>query len=124
MTGAAVLAATMASGAHAEVTCDPTATTNPLQQGINCSAPTGAKDNLFVSGGIFHTVADTLIFLVGAISVIMLIVGGLRYVLSSGESAAVKSAKDTILYAIVGIVVAILAFAIVSFVAGRFNTTP
>ena len=58
----------------------------------------------------------------------MLIVGGLRYVLSSGESSAVKGAKDTILYAIIGIVIAIVAFAIVQFVTSALgsnqNTTP
>ena len=46
----------------------------------------------------------------------MLIWGGIRYVLSGGDSGAVSSAKKTILYAVVGLIVAILAYAIVNFV--------
>jgi ABC-type Na+ efflux pump permease subunit len=50
----------------------------------------------------------------------MLIIGGLRYVVSGGDSSAVQNAKNTILYAIVGIVVAILAYAVVNFVISSF----
>lgn len=123
--GAAVLVATSATVASAAGTCDPTNTTgDAIVNGVNCSAPSGKAGQLTLfgqTGSIFQVVADTLIFIVGAVSVIMLIIGGLRYVLSSGESTAVKGAKDTILYAIVGIIVAILAFAAVSFVAGQFT---
>lgn len=66
--------------------------------------------------GIFRTVTNVLLFLIGAVSVIMLIIGGIRYTISQGDSSAVTSAKNTILYAIVGIIVAVLAFAIVNFV--------
>ncbi len=72
-------------------------------------------------GGIFRTITNVLLFLIGAISVIMLIVGGIRYVVSGGDSTAVQNAKNTILYAIVGVVVAILAFAVVNFVIGSFS---
>lgn len=71
-------------------------------------------------GGIFRTITNVLLFLIGAISVIMLIVGGIRYVVSGGDSTAVQNAKNTILYAIVGVVVAILAYAVVNFVIGSF----
>lgn len=71
--------------------------------------------------GIFKTVTNVLLFIIGAISVIMLIIGGIRYVVSGGDSGAVTSAKNTILYAIVGIVVAILAYALVNFVIGSFS---
>lgn len=69
----------------------------------------------------FQLIANTLIFVIGAIAVIMVIVGGLRYVLSNGDTAGVKSAKDTILYSLVGVVVSLLAYALVSFVIGRFG---
>lgn len=62
-----------------------------------------------------------LSFIIGIISVIMIIVGGIRYVVSNGEAAKVKSAKDTILYAIVGLVVSLLAYVIVNFVVGQFT---
>ena len=103
-------------------TCDPSGSSNIIASGAACAAPTGSADNLFVAGGIFQQISNTLIFLVGAIAVIMLIIGGLRYVTSNGEAASIKGAKDTITYAIIGIIVAILSFALVSFVIGRFST--
>ncbi len=87
-----------------------------LSGGANAAQGTEQTGNLFGDGGIFETVTNILLFLIGAISVIMLIIGGIRYVVSGGDQAAVTSAKNTILYAIVGIVVAFLAFAAVSFV--------
>ena len=92
-----------------------------LNQGVNDAQPTGASGNLFGTGGIFTSIANTLIFLVGAISVIMLIIGGLRYVLSSGNASAVEGAKNTIMYALIGIVVAALAFAMVRFVVDKLS---
>ena len=50
----------------------------------------------------------------------MLIIGGIRYTVSGGDSGAVTSAKNTILYAVVGIIVAVLAYAIVNFVLTSF----
>ena len=47
---------------------------------------------------------------------IMLIIGGIRYVISGGDSKKVTDAKNTVLYAIIGLVIAFLAFAIVNFV--------
>jgi hypothetical protein len=46
----------------------------------------------------------------------MLIVGGLRYITSNGDAQGATSAKNTILYAIIGLIVAILAYAIINFV--------
>lgn len=77
--------------------------------------------DLFGSAGIFTTITNVMLFLIGAISVIMLIIGGLRYVVSGGEQAAITSAKNTILYAVVGIIVAILAYAVVAFVTNQFS---
>lgn len=122
---AATMVMSYATVAHAAdpASCDPASSTNIVATGAACAAPTGSADNLFVAGGIFQQISNTLIFLVGAIAVIMLIIGGLRYVTSNGEAASIKGAKDTITYAIIGIVVAILSFAAVSFVIGRFSTT-
>ena len=78
--------------------------------------------NIFGGGGVFEQVVNFLLFLVGAISVIMLIVGGIRYILSAGDQNAVTSAKNTILYAIIGIIVAVLAWAIVNFLLGWLYT--
>ncbi len=70
---------------------------------------------------LFTTIANILIFLTGAIAVIMLIFGGLRYVTSGGNPSSTKAAKDTIMYGIIGLVVAILAYAIVNFVVGALK---
>jgi len=116
------------SVAHAQPTCadpsvDPGAINNGVGGGANCVAPTsqGATQSLFGPGGIFVTVTNILIFLVGAIAVIMLIVGGIRYVLSQGDQSAITSAKNTILYAIIGIVVAMLAFGAINFVTAQLQ---
>lgn len=124
---AAVQTSVMAAGlilvpsiAQAAVVCDTTNLT--LQNGVNCAAPPDTSNKtLFAAGGIFQTVASVLIFIVGAVAVIMLIIGGLRYVISAGDSKNVTAAKDTILYAIIGIVVALLSFALVQFVVTSLN---
>ena len=72
-------------------------------------------------GWVAGSIASALIFLVGAVSVIMVIVGGLRYVISMGNSKQVEQAKNTILYAVIGVVVAVSSYAVVSFVTGRFH---
>ena len=64
-------------------------------------------------------VVNILMFILGAVSTIMIIVGGLKYVTSNGDSNSIQSAKTTILYSVVGLVVAISASAIVSFVLGQ-----
>lgn len=68
-----------------------------------------------------QTVVNALLFLLSAVAVIMIIIGGIRYTTSNGDSTRTKAAKDTILYAVVGLVVAILAFAIVNWVIGVFQ---
>lgn len=72
-------------------------------------------------GKIITPIINTLLFILGAISVIMIIVAGIRYSTSGGDTGAVASAKNTLFYAILGLVVAILAFAIVNFVLKAFK---
>lgn len=66
-------------------------------------------------------VVNTMLFILGIIAVIMIVIGGIRYVVSNGDSTAVAGAKNTILYAVIGLVVAILAYAIVNFVVTTFK---
>ena len=67
-------------------------------------------------GSIVQKGVNIFAFIIGIISVIMILVGALRYVLSAGNPQSTKEAKDTILYAVIGLIVAILSFAIVNFV--------
>lgn len=61
-------------------------------------------------------VVNIMLFILGAIAVIMIIIGGIRYATSNGDSSSIKAAKDTILYAVIGLVVAIMSYAIVNFI--------
>lgn len=61
-------------------------------------------------------IVNTLLFVLGAVSVVMIILGGIKYTTSSGDTKNVESAKNTIMYSVIGLVVAILAGAIVNFV--------
>lgn len=89
-----------------------------IMDGVNAAHGTGQPSTLFGPGGIITTITNTLLFIAGALAVVMIIFGGLRYVTSAGNSSSVTAAKNTILYAIVGLIIAFLAFAIVNFVLG------
>ena len=68
---------------------------------------------------VIATVINILSIIVGVIAVIMIIIGGLRYITSGGDSNNTKGAKDTILYAIIGLVVVAMAQVIVKFVLNK-----
>lgn len=71
-------------------------------------------------GSIIATVINILSLIVGAAAVIMVIIGGLRYIISSGDSNASNSARNTIIYALVGLAIASLAQVLVHFVLYKF----
>ena len=92
-----------------------------IQQGVNAAHGNGQPTELFGAGGVLTTITNTLLFIVGALAVIMIIWGGLRYATSAGNASSVTAAKNTILYAIVGLIVAFLAFAAVNWVLGAIT---
>lgn len=97
---------------------------NPVQAGLCDSVSEGNRVNIFSGENpIFQRVVNILLFLVGAISVIMLIIGGIRYIVSAGDQNAVTGAKNTIMYAIVGIIVAVVAYGAVNFVLSQLLST-
>lgn len=69
-----------------------------------------------VGAGQIENILMTVYFWAGIVAVIVIIVGGIRYVTSNGDASGVKAAKNTVLYAVVGLVVVIMAAAITSFV--------
>lgn len=87
-----------------------------LQEGAQAAQCDGCPSNLFGDSGVFRQVTNTILYIVGIVAVIMLIIGGIRYVVSGGDSKKVTDAKNTVLYAIIGLVICFLAFAIVNFV--------
>lgn len=63
-----------------------------------------------------QTIINVLVSVVGIVAVAVIVIGGILYVTSTGDAAKAKRAQNTILYGVVGLVVAILAYAIVNFV--------
>ncbi len=87
-----------------------------VQEGADAARADGMPTELIGDNGIFSRLTNTILLIVGLISVIMLVYGGLRYILSGGDSKKVTDAKNTVLYAIIGLIISLLAFAIVNFV--------
>jgi high-affinity K+ transport system ATPase subunit B len=93
--------------------------TDVINQGAGQAC--GTSCNQVQLTDILKNVTNTLIFLIGALSVIMIIFGGLRYVISRGDSKQIETAKNTIIYAVGGLVVALVAYAVVFFVTGSIG---
>ena len=102
--------------AHADI--DPSGSIN---SGVKDAGGGGTNNDL---GGSIKTIVNILLYVLGAIAVIMIVIGGIRYATSGGDSNSVTGAKNTILYAVIGLVVAMLAYAIVNWVVGAFAAPP
>jgi hypothetical protein len=81
--------------------------------GVTCDAAGSAED---VIKGPVQVVVQLLTYIVGVASVVMIIYGALKFITSGGNSDATKSAKSTIIYALVGLTIVLLANVIISFV--------
>lgn len=93
-----------------------------VQEGAEAARAEGMPAELVGPDGVFTRITSIALYVIGAVSVIMLIWGGLRYIISGGDSKKVTDAKNTILYAIIGLVFAVLAYAIVSFVLNSIGS--
>ncbi len=89
-----------------------------IKDGVEAAKTSEMPSNLLGSGGVVNNVTSTILYVLGILSVVMLIIGGVKYAMSAGDAKAVTDAKNTILYALIGLVIAILAYAIVNFVLG------
>lgn len=105
--GAAAISAEMP--AYAETAA------NIISNGVNNTGLNGGN-NLETT---VTSVINIILYIVGILAVVMVIIGGVKYTTSGGDQNAVTSAKNTILYGIIGLVIAILAYAIVNFVIGK-----
>jgi hypothetical protein len=72
-----------------------------------------AKDKI---NDIIHSIINIFSLIVGFVSVIMIIIGGLKYITSGGDSSNITGAKNTIIYAIIGIIIVALSQFLVRFV--------
>ena len=89
--------------------------------GTGCTSPGGDPGQKL--NGIVTLVINIFSLVVGIVSVIMIIVGGLKYITSGGDSGNITGAKNTILYAIIGLVIVALAQFIVRFVLSKVGST-
>ena len=92
------------------------ASATSVQEGANAAHVNGMPTELIGDNGVFSRITNTVLLIVGLISVIMLVYGGLRYILSGGDSNKVTDAINTVLYGIFGLIISLLAYAIVNFV--------
>jgi len=76
----------------------------------------GCNNNNDALPSIIINILNAIIAVAGLVAVIFVIVGGFNYITSSGDAGKAKKAKDTILYAVIGLIICVLAFAIVNFV--------
>lgn len=74
-----------------------------------------------IDGDTMSNLLGILYFFAGVVAVIVIIVGGIRYVASNGDSSQIQSAKNTVTYAVIGLVVVIMAAAITQFVITNVN---
>ena len=88
----------------------------------NSGSSCGSGEASSAITNVIHSIVNILSILVGIVAVIMIIVGGLRYITSGGNDTSVTGAKNTILYAVVGLVIVALAQLIVHFVLSRLSS--
>jgi cytochrome bd-type quinol oxidase subunit 2 len=110
-------------GVMAVATVAGSASALTLQDGAAAAQCDGCPSELFGDTGVFRQVTNVILYIVGIIAVIMLIIGGIKYVVSGGDAKKVTDAKNTVLYAIIGLVICFLAFAIVNFVIAALPTS-
>lgn len=106
LTTSAVLNPTVASAASVD----------EVREGVNKVGGNKSGNSAGAFSNLLENVINLLLFIIGAIAVIMIIIGGIRYTTSAGDANQAKSARDTVLYSVVGLVIAIMAYAIVNFV--------
>lgn len=91
-----------------------------VSEGINTATTSEMKGkSIDGDGGLIKTVVNVLLWAVGILSVIMIIFSGFRYITSAGDASKTKSAQSTLTYSVVGLIVAIMAYAIVNMVINR-----
>ncbi len=96
-----------------------------LAAGYQCIGVSAVSGNTGCDATAFQNaiknITSTLFYVIGAISVIFLLIGAIRYITSTGDATRIKQAKDTIFYALAGVIIAIVAQALIAFVISRIS---
>jgi uncharacterized membrane protein YesL len=82
---------------------------------------TAQNNSIYGPNGIITKIANILAIIVGVTAVIVIMVAGIQYMLSTGDPTKVNNAKNAIIYAAIGLVVAVLARTLVVFVIGKLG---
>lgn len=98
--------------AMAEVTC-PAGSKNSTADTLEACNIDTTQNNLMTR---VQTIINVVLGVLGIVTVAVIIIGGFNYITSSGDPAKVAKAKNTILYGVIGLIIALLAYAIVNFV--------
>ena len=104
-----------ASAARAEDPLCSTITDTDLRQAAGCGDTSTEIDSPI------RTVINILLYVVGILAVVMIIVSGLKMTMSAGDAGAVQKAKNTLIYSVIGLIIVILAYAIVNFVITKIG---
>ncbi len=115
----------------AAIECPPGSLRNPNGEGYvevpgitsvaQCNLPAEKENEGFLSRAV--VIINVILGVVGFVAVVMIIMGGISFITSQGDSGKVTKAKNTVLYGIIGLVVALLAFTIVNFVLSSIFST-
>jgi hypothetical protein len=103
--------------------------TTRIQNGLACgsdlqtdtSGCSTTSDNGFDLAHVMRTIINIFSVIVGFIAVIMIIIGGVRYITSGGDSGNISAAKNTIIYAVIGLIIVALAQVLVHFVLNNLS---
>ena len=90
--------------------------TKPADRYVNDTTQQAATGDSRGLMEVLQVIINVVLGVIAFIAVVMIIMGGIQYTTSSGDTAKVTKAKNTILYGVIGLVIALLAFAIVNFV--------
>ena len=105
----------MAADTYADVTCPSGSVRDTASSYAECNLPEPEKDDKTLMETVSQ-ILNVVIGVVGVVAVAVIIIGGIYFVISQGDASKVTRARNTILYGVVGLIVALLAFAIVNFV--------
>lgn len=96
---------------------------NAACEGIGGATGQGCDEEAGASvGQLVRTIITILSWIVGIISIFMMIIGGLKFITSNGNAQSISSARSTVIYALVGVAVAVVAQVLVRFVVNRVST--
>ena len=98
--------------------CNMENVTDEIKAASGCGGAVAGLDNVVLN------IVQAVILVLGVVAVIFVVIGGVNYMTSAGDTQKVEKAKKTILYAVIGLAVCALSFAIVNWAIGAIESTP